>query len=72
MTSAVTALLGPFGPLQMLDVQCFDGVVRRIDLASGLPLDAGGGQVPVRVVRQAPAAGRVDCAGSRDERHGGL
>lgn len=42
-------LLGPFGPLQMLDVQCFDGVVRRIDLASGLPLDAGGGRVPVRV-----------------------
>lgn len=42
-------LLGPFGPMQMLDLSCFDGVVRRIDLASGLPLDAGGGQVPVRV-----------------------
>lgn len=42
-------LLGPFGPMQMLDLSCSDGVVRRIDLASGLPLDAGGGQVPVRV-----------------------
>lgn len=42
-------LLGPFGPMQMLDLACFDGVVRRIDLTSGLPLDAGGGQVPVRV-----------------------
>ena len=41
--------LGPFGPLQLLDLECFDGVVRRIDLASGLPLHAGGGRVPVRV-----------------------
>lgn len=41
--------LGPFGPMQMLDLACADGVLRRIDLASGLPLDAGGGQVPVRV-----------------------
>lgn len=44
-----TWMLGPFGPLQMLDLECFDGVVRRIDLASGLPLAAGGGVVPVRV-----------------------
>ncbi|HVS17840.1 MAG TPA: hypothetical protein VMT18_04505 [Planctomycetota bacterium] len=42
-------MLGPFGPLQLLDLECFDGEVRRIDLASGLPLDAGGGRVPVRV-----------------------
>jgi hypothetical protein len=41
--------LGPFGPIQLLDLACADGVLRRIDLASGLPLDAGGGQVPVRV-----------------------
>lgn len=42
-------VLGPFGPMQMLDLGCADGVLRRIDLASGLPLGAGGGQVPVRV-----------------------
>lgn len=40
---------GPFGPHQVLELDCVDGATHRLDLASGLPLDAGGGQVEVRV-----------------------
>jgi hypothetical protein len=46
---AFTWVAGPFGPVQLLDLACIDGELHQIELASGLPLGSGGGQVPVRV-----------------------
>lgn len=42
-------VLGPGGPQQVLELACVDGVTRSIDLASGVPVAAGGGAVPVWV-----------------------
>lgn len=40
-------VLGRLGPRQVLELDCVDGEVRKVDLENGRPLDAGGGLVRV-------------------------